>query len=344
MKVVAIVEQRKTEVYDIEKPQPKVNQVLVKIHACALCTFEQRVFTGITKKDLPWVGGHEIFGEIESIGSDVNKQHFPMHTKVAVRVLQSCGHCYYCRRGEENLCTNAYAKSAASAGSILPNGLGEYICVDETQIYPMGEDVLVEEGVLVEPLACVLTSIERGKIELGDTVVVIGGGIMGILHAISAKLSGARVILSEPDAKRAEIAKTFGVDIVIDPLACDPVAKIKEITDGIGAEAVFNTIPNARVVQQAIAMSAPMGRVVMYSSFHPDEPVPISPNWLHNSETVLTGSKSPSIRNFEKAARIISNHIVDLRPLVSESYPPEEADTAFSRACAPDTYRVIIKF
>lgn len=344
MKVVAITGPRKTGVFDIEKPVPGPGQVLVRIHACALCTFEQRVFTQVTKKALPYVGGHECAGVIEELGPGVDAAAWPLGRKVAIRVLQSCGTCYYCRHGQENLCTGAYAKSAASAGSLNPNGLGEYLAVNLDQVYPLADDTPYEQAVFVEPFACVLNSIERGQIELGDDVVVIGGGIMGMLHVIASKMSGARVILSEPDPNRAEMARRYGADVVLNPKEEDVVAKVKELTGGMGANVVFNTTPFAALAAQAVAMTAPLGRCVMYSSLHPDEPIQVSPNAIHNTEVVITGSKSPSVKSFDTAARILSKGIVDLRPLLTESYEKEDADTAFERACSMDTYRVMIKF
>lgn len=343
MKVVAITGPRKTGVFEIDKPVPGPGQVLIRIHACALCTFEQRVFTQVTKKTLPYVGGHEFAGLIEEIGEGLDAKDYPVGAKVAVRVLQSCGTCYYCRHGEENLCTGAYAKSSAAAGTLTPNGLGEYIAVSASQVYRLADDTPYEQAVFVEPFACVLGSVERGKIALGDDVVVIGGGIMGMLHVIASKLSGARVILSEPDAARAEMAKRYGADVVLDPKKEDVIQRVKELTGG-GANVVFNTTPIAALAAQAIAMTAPMGRCVMYSSIHPDEPIEVSPNAIHNSEIVITGSKSPSVRAFDTSARILSKGIVDLKPLLTEAYEKEEADTAFERACSMDTYRVMIRF
>ncbi|MGN1399453.1 MAG: zinc-binding dehydrogenase [Erysipelotrichaceae bacterium] len=344
MKVVAITDYKKTSVLEIDKPTPKPNQVLIHLHACALCTFEQRVFSQVTKKALPYVGGHECAGIIEAIGEDVIADELPIGQKVAVRVLNHCGTCYYCRHGQENLCKNSYKKSAASAGQLLPNGLGEYLCVDANQVYKLANDLPYEQAVFVEPFACVLNSIERGQIQLGDDVVVIGGGVMGILHVIAAKLSGARVILSEPDVKRAQMAKEYGCDVVINPLETDPVEEVKKLTDGEGANVVFNTTPISAVASQAIAMTAQMGRCVMYSSMHPDNPIEVSPNYIHNTEIVLTGSKSPSIKAFDTSSRILSKRIVDLTPLLTESYSMEDADTAFERAMSAETYRVMIKW
>ena len=344
MKVVAITGLRKTEVMEIEKPQPNENEVLIHLHACALCTFEQRVFTQITKKALPWVGGHECAGIIEDWGPGVDKEEFPKGTKVAIRVLQSCGRCFYCRSGHENLCKNAYKKSAATAGKLLPNGLGEYISVNVNQVFILDDSTPYEQAVFVEPFACVINSIENGNIKLGDDVVVIGGGVMGVLHVIVAKLSGARVILSEPDKKRQEMALKYGCDFVINPNEIDIIEEVKRLTNGEGADVVFDTVPMAKVAKTAISMIKQTGRCVYYSSIHPDEPIDVSPNYIHNTEIILTGSKSPSIKAFDTSARLISKMLVDLRPLLTESYSMEEADTAFERALSTDTYRVMVKW
>lgn len=344
MKVVAIAEERKTKIFEIPKPEPGPGQVLIRIHACALCTFEQRVFTQTTKKALPYVGGHELAGVIEELGEGVDEESFPVGAKAAARVLKNCGTCYYCRRGQENLCKGAYAKSAAAAGTLTPNGLGEYIAVDANQVFLLADDISYEQAVFVEPFACVLNSIERGQIELGDDVVVIGSGVMGILHVIGAKMSGARVILSEPDQARAEMAKRFGADIVLNPVEIDVVKEVKKITNGEGANVVFNTTPVTALASQAIEMTAMMGRMVQYSSMHPDNPVEVSPNYIHNTEIVITGSKSPSVKAFDVSARVLSKKIVNLEPLLTESYAMEEADKAFERALSTETYRVMIRF
>ena len=206
----------------------------------------------------------------------------------------------------------------------------------------MPQDLEDKKAAFAEPLACVLNSIEKGKIELGDDVVVIGGGIMGMLHVMSAKLSGARVILSEPDETRRKIAEELGCDITFNPIENDPVAFVRSLTDGRGAEAVFNTTPISAVAKQAVAMTAPMGRCVMYSSQHPDKPFEISPNWLHNTETIVTGAVSPSVRSFNRSVNMLSKRIIDPERLVSGIYDKEEAQEAFEASVRPDTYRIII--
>ena len=104
MKVVAIVDERKVEVKEVRKPKPKANQILMKINACAICTWEQRTFTRESHMPLPFVGGHEIVGEVAGLGEGVSEKEFPIGSKIVARLINVCGKCYFCRRGEENLC------------------------------------------------------------------------------------------------------------------------------------------------------------------------------------------------------------------------------------------------
>ena len=167
---------------------------------------------------------------------------------------------------------------------------------------------------------------------------------MGMLHVMCAKLSGARVTLSEPDPERRRLAEELGCDFTINPLETDPAAFLKSITKGLGAEAVFNTTPISAVAAQAVGMAAPMGRVVMYSSQHPDHPVEISPNWLHKTETVITGAVSPSIRSFDRAVNLISKGLIDTGKLVSGVFDYRDGTEAFEAAIRPDTFRIVVRF
>ena len=344
MKAVAIVEKKKVELINLTKPIPKSNQVLIKIKACALCTHEQRVYLGISKMPLPFIGGHEITGEIAQIGMDVDAKKYKVGSKVAVRILYKCGSCYYCHRGKENLCveTNRLTVNEPEASGI--GGLSEFIIADTSQIWLLPDDISLEKATLAEPVACVVNSIEKGKPELGDDVVIIGGGIMGMLHLLCAKLRGTRVIMLEPIEERRKLAKELGCDITIDPMHTDPIQAVRNLTDGRGAEVVFNTTPISAVAEQAVQLTGSMGRCIMFSSQHPDKPINISPNWLHHSEAVITGAVSPSVRSFDTSVNLLTKNLINPEKLISGVFDYTEADKAFEEAVKPDTFRIIVKF
>lgn len=344
MKAVAIVGEREVEIKEVRRPLPKENQILMKIRACAICTWEQRTFTRQSKMPLPFVGGHEIVGEIAALGEGVSEKEFPIGKKIVARLINVCGKCYYCRRGEENLCVELNNLDSSEMEIPGTGGMGEYLNINTNQVYMIPDELPDEIAAFAEPLACVVNSIEKGKIELGDDVVVLGGGIMGMLHILCAKLSGARVILSEPDESRRQLAKELGCDVVFDPMKNDPVEYVKGLTEGRGAEAVFNTTPISAVAKQAVEMTAYMGRCVMYSSQHPDQPFEISPNWLHNSEAVITGAVSPSVRSFRRSVNLLAKGVLNPEKLVSGVYPYFQAKEAFDVSVRPDTFRIIIQF
>ncbi|MCH4054144.1 MAG: zinc-binding dehydrogenase [Atopobiaceae bacterium] len=344
MDIVVIPELNKAEVRTVDKPEVQPGKVLVRILGCALCTFEQRMFTGVANVPKPFIGGHEVTGVIAAVGEGVDEKQFPVGKHVAARTFYSCGHCYACRHDEGNLCENGNEADRSWMAYPGIGGLQQYMLLDRNQIYMINDDLPLEKACFAEPLACVLNSIERGHLEIGEDVVVIGGGIMGQLHVMCAKLSGCRVIMSEPDGPRRELAKKLGADICIDPTQVDAVEEVKRLTDGEGAAAVFNTTAVSAVAQQAIGMVAKLGTVVMYSSQHPDKPIEVSPGWLHNSEANITGAVSPSIRSFRRSVNALSKGIIDPELLVSGVFDYHDCQKAFETAIRPDTFRCIIKF
>ena len=344
MDIVVIPELNKAEVRTVDKPEVQPGKVLVRILGCALCTFEQRMFTGVANVPKPFIGGHEVTGVIAAVGEGVDEKQFPVGKHVAARTFYSCGHCYACRHDEGNLCENGNEADRSWMAYPGIGGLQQYMLLDRNQIYMINDDLPLEKACFAEPLACVLNSIERGHLEIGEDVVVIGGGIMGQLHVMCAKLSGCRGILSVPDGPRRELAKKLGADICIDPTQVDAVEEVKRLTDGEGAAAVFNTTAVSAVAQQAIGMVAKLGTVVMYSSQHPDKPIEVSPGWLHNSEANITGAVSPSIRSFRRSVNALSKGIIDPELLVSGVFDYHDCQKAFETAIRPDTFRCIIKF
>ena len=344
MKIVAITGDHEASVIEAAKPEPGKGQIRMRVEGCALCTFEQRMFTGVVPVPLPFIGGHEVAGYIDAIGEGLKPENYPIGKRIAARTFYSCGHCYGCRHDEGNLCVNGSEQDKSWMAYPGIGGLEQYMLIKPDMLFFMNDDLPLEKACFAEPLACVLNSIEKGQIEIGDDVVVIGGGIMGQLHVMCAKLRGARVIMSEPDEARREIATKLGADVCINPLEGDPVEMIKELTDGNGAAVVFNTTAVSAVAQQAIGMVAKLGRVVMYSSQHPDKPIEVSPNWLHNSEAVITGAVSPSVRSFRQSVDALSKGLIDPELLVSGSWDKTEAQSAFEAAIDPATFRCIIRF
>lgn len=223
-------------------------------------------------------------------------------------------------------------------------GFAQYIAINTRDLYVFPDSIPFEIAAFSEPLACVLNSLDNGKIEIGNDVVVIGGGVMGLLHVKLAKMRGARVILSEPDANRRELAKSFDCDVVFNPFEENPVEYINKITDNRGADVVFNTTASPVVAEQAIAMTGSGGKCIMFSSIHPNTPIKLDAGLVHSKEKIITGSVSPTIHSFNQAVEVISKNLINLNELIYKVYDYTDAVSAFEAALQPDTLKTIIKF
>ena len=322
-----------------ELREPKGSKVLVKIHSCAICTLEQRIYQGIIKR-YPFAGGHEAAGTVVAVGEKVKS--LKVGDKVSARMLTSCGECYHCRSGHENKCKTAFIANIHE-GVGGPGGFAEYMMLEAKALYKMADDLDLEYAALTEPLACCVHSVNNADIHLGDDVVVVGNGIMGAFHIQLAKLKGARVICCEVDKDRLELAKKMGADIVINSGETDAVEKVKELTDGRGADVVFCTAALTVLAEQSIQMTGNNGKVVMYSSFPGGEPIELDVNHVHSSEINITGAVNSNTNEFLAASRLLSYKMIDPSELISEIVPFEKIDYAFKRAIDPKTYRVLVK-
>lgn len=341
MKQAVIVAPKTIEIQETVLPEIGPGEVLVKVKAVGICTFEQRFYKGV-QETYPFIGGHEICGVVEKVGASV-AQKFEPGDQVVVASLTRCGECYFCRRGLDHLCSNADEKTVP--GELWgPGGFSEYIVAKGYEVYKVSSKLDPAEGTVAEPLACVIRSIEKGNLFFGDTAVVIGAGIMGLLHAKLAKLKGAKVIVSEPDGVRRQKALECGADMVVDPINEDLKSIVKEATEGRGAEAVFFTAGGSAVVEQGISLLVKGGTIVLYGSIHPVLPISVNPNNIHYDEIMITGAIKHTKESFRESAAMLSQGLIQVNDLITEQVPLEKVDYAFERAISPDTYRVILTF
>lgn len=340
MKAVVIEEKGKAVVKSVSTPKPAYGEVLIKIENCLLCTWEQRLFAGKSSVDLPIIPGHEAAGKIVAINQDTPTS-FKIGDKVAFKTLDHCGHCHFCYQGFDNQCIGK-AKKRAYDGIASVGGLGQYITLDVSRVYPLAKNLSLEEAAFAEPLACCIHSVHRAEIKYGSDVVVVGAGIMGQLHAILARLAGARVIVIEPRSDRRELALKLGAHVAIDPTVEDEKNCLNELTGGLGPEVVFITTPSPDIAENYLQMIGKMGQVIFYGSFHPNRAIELDANKVHYSEMVLTGSYSPSTEDFYQATRVLSKKLIDVGPFISKRFTIEEAQKAFQASLSPDNYRVLI--
>ena len=342
MKIAVMTNPGELEIREKEIPEYRNTEVLVKISAVGLCTWEQKFFKGIPGS-YPFLGGHEISGVVEAVGTEV-AQDINKGDHVVIASLTRCGECYYCRRGLDNLCENTGIDSKPTPGEIWgPGGFSEYFVAKGYEIYKISSDVDINTGTLAEPIACVIRSIDRSRIEFGDTAVVLGGGVMGMIHLLLAKRRGATVIVSEPDEARRNKALSLGADYTVDPLHDNLPEFIKKLTGNRGAEAVFFTAGGKNAINDGIKSLVQNGTMVIYGGTGAEDSITIDPKLFHYDEIYLTGVSKHTKDTFRRAADLISLGSLPLKELITEEYSFDSIVKAFDRAAAMDTFRVIIK-
>jgi L-iditol 2-dehydrogenase len=338
MQAGVLVGTRELELRTFEVPRPGPDQALVRIRATALCTWEQRTYQGIQEIKTPFVGGHETAGVVAAVGEGVRL------SSVGDRVTLGpvdCGECDYCRRGYPARCEQRLGGFSLD-GAWGPWGLAEYKLVSARALFAIPDELSMEEAALAEPVSCVVHSVRALQPELGDDVVVIGAGPMGMLNVLVLKRRGARVIVCELDAGRREKARSLGADVVLDPSAGDSVAEVKRLTGGRGADAVVAAVGSGRVDELAFQLVAKTGKVVLFASAHPSPSLGVDHNLIHKNEVSVLGVEGKNVDDFRIAVKLLSERLIDVRPLIDRLVPLTDLRTAFELAIRPDTYRVVV--
>uniref|UniRef100_A0A7C2VBI1 Enoyl reductase (ER) domain-containing protein n=1 Tax=Ignisphaera aggregans TaxID=334771 RepID=A0A7C2VBI1_9CREN len=220
---------------DVEEPQIEPDEVLIRVEYAGVCGSDLHVYRGAMRNRVkyPAIPGHEFSGVVARVGSRVT--WLSEGDRVVVNSVVPCGRCVTCAAGRPNICTNFKI-----LGVDLPGAFAEYVKIRGDRVYRIPEGLSLREAALAEPFSVALHACRRANIEIGDTVVVIGQGPIGLCVTQAAKHYGAeKVIALEILGNRLELSKRVGADFAINPREVDPVKAVRELTNGIGADKVI---------------------------------------------------------------------------------------------------------
>jgi L-iditol 2-dehydrogenase len=340
MRVGTMAAAHQIEFRTVPTPEPASGDVLVRIRAVAICTWEQRTYSGQQPNTFPFIGGHEIAGEIAAIGPNC-APGLEIGDLVAVGSA-SCGRCHWCLTGQDRACARHYAGAPRYGDAWGPGGFADFKTHPADGVYKVG-DAPIEVASLTEPLSCAVHASRMLNPYVSEDVVVLGAGVMGLMNVVALKRRGARVIVSEIDAGRLAKAKAMGADELIDASKEDPIARVKELTEGRGTEAVICAFGGATANEQALAMLSEKGRMVLFAGAYPEAPLTLAPNKMHDHERQVIGVVSGDKQDFYIASRLIRHHLVDLSPLIQATYPLTQLGEALDASLKPGSYRVIVE-
>jgi L-iditol 2-dehydrogenase len=277
---------------------------------------------------LPHTPGHEWAGVVVALGEptgsgarDGARPAIEVGQRVVADWRQVCGECYQCRRGVFNYCENLQHG--------VRGGFAGYGIAPLAQLRAIPDNVSFEQASFTEPLACVIQAHGYTEIGLGDDVVIVGAGPIGLLHLQIVRHRGARVIVSDPIAARLEKARELGAHDTIDASAMDAVARVKELTEGRGANAVIVAVGGAEPIHQGLHMAAINGWVNAFAGTYPPAEMPVDPNLIHYRQVRFTGSHDFTPHHFTTALKLIQYGIVQVTPLISHRFSLDEVREAF---------------
>ena len=322
-------------------PVPRVGagELLIRVATCGICgTDLKKIHMG--SHSAPRIFGHEMAGIVAAVGNGVTR--YAVGDRVMTFHHVPCGECYYCRKQTPAQCP-LYKKTGVTAG-FEPSGGGfaEYILVMDFVVanggvVPIPDDVPFEQAAFVEPLNTVLKGVKMLDLAGDDTVLVIGQGPIGLMHAALARRKGARVLTSDLFGERHAIAARFGLKEPIDAGKENVVERVLAATDGRGADAVILAVGGNSLVRTAMDAVRPGGKVMLFAQTQHGE-VTIDPAAVCVDEKTLLGSYSSSFPILGEVTALVFEGYrngFDLTPLISHRFPIEEAVAAIDVASHP---------
>lgn len=343
MRVAKLYKFGDIRIEEIPLPEPSPKEALVRVKACGICSGD--VMPWYIEKKAPLVLGHEISGEIIKIGDKIKSEiSLKEGDRVAVHHHAPCMSCFFCRRGDFVQC-ETWKKS-----KIIPGGLAEYIVVPEVNLkndtLRLPDSVSFEEGALVEPVACVVKSLKRANIKKGDTIVVIGLGVMGQIHIMLAKEFGAeRVIGVDMVSFRLKKALQAGADYVIDVSQKNIYEEIKKITDGLMAQEVIVGPGNVNLITDSLKLVSRGGTLLIFTPTPPEEKLSFSVNDIYFNDITITTSYSCGSDDMKRALNFIETGIVRSNLLITHRFKLNETKKAYDiTSLAKDSLKCMILF
>lgn len=321
-------------------PRPDVgpNDMLVRASACGICSGD--IMPWYIRRKAPLVLGHEPVGVIEQTGAAV--RDFRPGERVFVHHHAPCFNCAACRRGEYVQC------ATWRASKIVPGGMAEFFVVSATNqrdTLKLPSDVSDLDGVLVEPAACVVKSLRRSGLRPGESILVIGLGIMGMMHVRLARHMGAGLIIgADLFERRVHRARELGADAGIVVAADNLVAQVRELTDGAMADVVIVGPGSVSAINTGIAAAGKGATVVQFTATAPEEEMLVRPHDLYFNETRLIPSYSCGPDDTREALEAVRRGVISARELVTHHFPLAQVGAAYRQAQKPESLKVVVTF
>ena len=313
---------------EVPDPVPGKGQVLVAVDTAGICGTDVHATQGLFPWKPPLVMGHEYTGRVVDVGPGVNRKL--IGKGVVCEPSYGCGECPECREGRVSHCPRLTRAGGFAERAVLPTNA----------IQQIPEGLSLATAALTEPAACCLSGLEMIKMPRNATVLVIGGGIMGLLTMAIARRRGAtRAILSDPIPERREIARGLGADHVIDPTRENLREAVKALTEGRGPDVACEAVGKPELVAEAIAMVKPMGVVQLVGVNPKGATLPIDLYDIHYRELRIQGAYGRG-QAFKRALALLPS--LGVESLITARFPLDRVAEGFAHAAAGRGVKTVV--
>lgn len=337
--VKTVKKEGNVELKDVEYPKINSDELLVEVKAAGICGTDLHIFHNKSHYVPPVTLGHEYSGIVIEIGDAV--RDFEIGDIVTSPATINCGICHFCRIGATNRCIDPNKRILGVARA---NGaFAKYMAVPAKIAHKLPKEIPFEEAALAEPAACAVHATEIIPVNMGDSVVILGPGPMGLLILQLAELAGASQTIVTgitADQDRLKIAKTLGADVTINVEEENPVGMIKRLTDGLGADIIFECSGAPAAQKQAFDIVRRRGKIGLVGLTGRE--INVSLDKIVEGEIEVKGSWGTLWTSWKLAIKLISLKRLQVRPLISATLPLDQWEKGFQLMENKEVIKVLL--
>jgi L-iditol 2-dehydrogenase len=342
MRALLLKKYKELELVEMPRPEIGPEDVLVRVRACGICGSDVHGFDGSSGRRIPpLVMGHEAAGVIEETGAKV--ENLRAGDRVTFDSTIFCGSCFFCRRGEINLCDNRQVLGVSCAEYRRHGAFAEYVAVPQRVVYKLPESLSFETGTMIEAVSVAVHAAGLTPVRLGDTAVVVGSGMIGLLAIQALRLAGcACVIAVDVDESKLKAAGLLGADHCANPKSVDVPALARECTGGRGADIAIEVVGATAPLQTALESLRKGGSLTLVGNLSPKVELPLQS--VVTRQIKLTGSCASS-GEYPACISLLARGAIRVESIISAVAPLEEGPAWFQRLYSkePDLMKVILK-
>jgi L-iditol 2-dehydrogenase len=342
MKALLLSEYKKLSVVDFEKPSIGPDDVLVQVQACGICGSDIHGYDGSTGRRIPpLVMGHEAAGIVAEVGSNVRE--FTAGDRVTFDSTVSCGRCGFCRSGRINLCDNRMVLGVSCGEYRRHGAFAEYVSVPKHICYRIPAELPFAHAAMIEAVSVAVHAANRTPVQLGDTAVVVGSGMIGLLVIQAIRLAGcSQVIAVDLDSSRLEKATLLGADAVIRADQSDVAAEVKRLTHGRGADVALEVVGATSTVNTAIESTRKGGTITLVGNLSPRVEMPLQA--IVTRELNVLGTCASS-GEYPACIDLLARGDILVEDMISARAPLEDGPEWFAKLHhgLPGTMKVILE-